>query len=369
MTGDETARAAVFYGPNTPLRIKRFRRPRLNEGEILVRVRLCTICGSDLHSYSGRRRSPVPGVLGHEVVGEVVSSVGEPRYHGIDEPIRAGDRVSWCVYASCGRCETCMRGVLQKCERLFKYGHESLESGGPFSGGLAEFVVLRPGTAVFRVPDEIPDAVAAIAGCAAATVMAAFRAENPSTINPAATQEKGQAETVLVFGAGALGLFACAYGHSRSARMFVVDPVSSRRERARLFGASEVFDPIDDAAALSQSLAGGASLVLELSGSVAALEQALAETAIGGTLILVGSVHPSPPWSISPEHLVRRLLTIRGVHNYLPEDLVEALRFLGAEGSSYPFGGIVAPPVDLEGATTALGPLTDSHFLRASVAP
>ncbi|MBY0457260.1 MAG: alcohol dehydrogenase catalytic domain-containing protein, partial [Gemmataceae bacterium] len=75
-------RAAIFDGPNVPLRLEPTARPKLQTGEAMVRVTLCTVCGSDLHTFTGRRKEKTPCVLGHEPVG-VVEEVGGP-LHAVD---------------------------------------------------------------------------------------------------------------------------------------------------------------------------------------------------------------------------------------------------------------------------------------------
>jgi alcohol dehydrogenase len=100
--------ARVFDGPGRPLRLVLFPRPALGPGEALVRVRLCTLCGSDLHTFFGRRTEPTPAVLGHEMVGEVEElGPGEALVDLDGESLRIGDRVVWSVAISCGRCFFC----------------------------------------------------------------------------------------------------------------------------------------------------------------------------------------------------------------------------------------------------------------------
>lgn len=139
-----------------------FRNFTLQAGERLVRVTACTICGSDLHTLAGRRTAPAPSILGHEAVGIEVAT---------------GRRVTWSILACCGECDRCRRGMEQKCERLFKYGH-GMHAGAP-SGGLSELIVLRPGTLVLEVPEGLADEVVCPANCATATVAACLRVAGP----------------------------------------------------------------------------------------------------------------------------------------------------------------------------------------------
>ena len=158
--------AAVWVG--TGVELQKVEVPDLTDGDTLVRVRLATVCGSDLHTVSGRRDAPCPSVLGHEAVGEVVAL-------GDHNQLRVGDRVVWSVTVACGQCDRCGSGRTAKCHTVRKVGHEPFDGDWPLSGAYAEHIVLPRGIAVVRVPDTMPDAVAAPAACATATVMATWR--------------------------------------------------------------------------------------------------------------------------------------------------------------------------------------------------
>ena len=117
------------------------------------------------------------------------------------------------------------------------------------------------------------------------------------------------------------------------------------RERLALaeeFGATQTCEPGDLARVVAQCTAGyGVDVALELTGSPEAFEVALPLVRLGGTIILVGSVFPSRPVPLLLEQVVRRCLTLRGIHNYAPRHLQAALEFL-AQPHSYPFQALVA---------------------------
>ncbi len=352
MPRPETVRAAVFLGAGTPLLLQDFPLPELKAGEILIRVTCCTICGSDLHTYVGRRQSPTPSVLGHEILGRIADfGPDAPRHDVSGAPLHEGDRVTWSVAVSCGQCFCCRHQLPQKCETLFKYGHEPL-SRSALSGGLAEYCVLRPGTALVRVPEELDNRLACPASCSTATVAAALRAGYGC----------GD-QTVLLLGAGVLGLSACAMARGHGARAVIccdIDP--DRAERARAFGATHccladesALRPVVEAVTEGR----GADLVVELSGSANAVELGAQLVRIGGILVLVGTVFPTRAVSLDPERIVRRLLTIRGVHNYAPDDLLTAMQFLAGQRDSFVFQQLVSATFPLEQADEAF-----QHALR-----
>ncbi len=355
-----TAVAAVFHGPGQPLRLHTFAAADPAGGEVLVRVTACTICGSDLHTYDGRRTAPTPSVLGHEIIGRVEAfGPDAPRVDAAGQPLRAGDRVTWSVVANCGGCFFCDRALPQKCERMVKYGHEPLRPGGELSGGLADYCRLAPGSTVLRLPDGLSDAVACPASCATAAVAAALRAAGPVA-----------GGTVLVQGAGVLGLTACAMARAAGAAEVVCcDVAPARLARAEAFGATRAVPPADVGAAVAAAAGKyGADAALELSGSPEAFEAGFPLVRTGGSYVLVGAVFPTRPVPVAMEAVVRRQLTIRGVHNYAPEDLAAAVRFL-AGADAYPFASLVADWVSLADADRAFQTALRTGATRIGVRP
>jgi putative phosphonate catabolism associated alcohol dehydrogenase len=356
-------RAVLFHGPGLPLEVKRFSVPELSGSEILARVACCTLCGSDLHTHAGRRLVDAPTVLGHEIVGRIEAFGPEAVRHdfrGADLAI--GTRISWSVAASCGECFYCANGLQQKCTGLFKYGHWKFDATHPFSGGLADLVTLVPGSAIFRVPDDLVDAVVASASCATATAAAVIRAGGDVA-----------GQRVLIFGAGMLGLTACAVVQSAGAAEIIVsDPDPKRRNQARAFGASVICSA--DARELAVAVAGttfgrGADVALELAGVADAVNAGLNLTRVGGTLILAGTVLPTPSVALDPEQVVRRMLTIRGVHNYAPSDLGAAIDFLAGPGKQYPFSELIQRTFNLDDVELAFQFAHNERGARVAIVP
>jgi len=354
-----TAQAMVFTAPQQPLEWREIELPRLLEGEALVRVECCTLCGSDLHSFHGRRKVPMPTILGHEIIGRIETIVGALNDANGAE-LKPGDRVTWSVAASCGHCFYCTRTLPQKCDKLRKYGHEMLDAHSGLVGGLSTHCHLIPGTSIYRLPESMPATIAAPASCATATVAAVIR-----------TAGDLAGKNVLIFGAGMLGLTAAAMAREAGASAVIVsDPVSSRAARAREFGAT-LAGPLDDLLIPLFSLVGGrgVDVVLELSGANVAVEAGLGQLRIGGVAIWAGSVFPGGSIIIEPERIVRQMLRIEGVHNYRPEDLGTALAFLQTAGERYPFASLVEATFPLREAEEAFRYATESRPVRVAVVP
>ncbi len=356
------ARAAVFTKAGSPQELKEYPTPELSGDEILVRVVCCTLCRSDLQTHSGRRIEPVPTVLGHEIVGRIERFGPDASHLDATASLASvGDRITWSVTVGCGSCFFCSEDLPQKCERLFKYGHQILNGDRP-SGGLCESIVLVPRTTWFRVPEEIPDAVAASANCATATVAALFR-----------TAGSVESRTILILGAGVLGVTACAMAAASGARSVLVsDPIAECRTRALLFGATATCgtDPGELAGAVRLATDGrDADIVFELSGSASSVQSAIANCRIGGVVVLAGTVSPVGSVAIDPEHLVRRQLTIRGVHNYHPRDLGTALEFLAGPGRERPWSSLVVAEHPLEDVERAFAEAHSRPGVRVAVRP
>jgi putative phosphonate catabolism associated alcohol dehydrogenase len=320
--------AAVWRGGDA-IALESVAVPTLGPGDVLVRVRFATVCGSDRHTVSGRRDQPCPSILGHETVGEIVA-IGERAYALDGSRLRIGQRVIWSVTLPCGACDRCRRGITAKCRGVRKAGHEALDSDWGLSGGYARHVLLPRGLPIAVVGDELGDALAAPAACATATVMA---------VNERAGSLAGQ--RVVVLGAGMLGLTAAAVAaQAGAASLTVVDPSCARREFARQFGATEVRSAAPEA--------GTCDVLLEFSGSSAALQNGLAALEIQGVAVLAGSVAPNGAIAVDPESVVRRQLSIHGVHNYEPRHLAAALDFLLQTRERFPWADLVAEPKPLE---------------------
>ena len=357
--------AAVFTAAGEPLRLQCFPRPTLATGETLVRITCCTLCGSDLHTYLGNRHGPAPSVLGHEAVGVIVDlGPGEPACDGYGDALTIGDRVSWAVAASCGQCFFCRHELPQKCLELFKYGHESCAGNHPLSGGMAEYCHLSRGTAIFRVPSDIPDLVASSANCATATVAAAVRAAGSC-----------QDKTVLVQGAGLLGLTAAAMARVGGAKRIIVADIDPHRlSNALRFGAHAVFNVSDEHEGLKDAIerdtdGRGADVIFEMSGSVEAIALGLRRLRTGGCYVFVGAVKPIGEVPLDPEQVVRRMWTLRGVHNYAPIDLAVALDFLAAHWNRFPFAEMVGGEFSLSQADEAFRQMRATGAVRVAIRP
>jgi putative phosphonate catabolism associated alcohol dehydrogenase len=337
-----TATAQIFDGPGQPLRRETLPLPQsLRPGEVLVAIDLATICGSDLHTLSGLRQESTPLILGHEAIGRVVAAQ-RPN-------LEPGDRISWSIADSCGTCPPCTDHYLpEKCHALFKYGHAALTDGSGLNGCYATHLLLRPGTHIAKVDERLSDAVVAPANCALATAV------NAAALLPIPCHR------VLVQGAGLLGLYTCALLASRGIEdVYCTDIDAGRLARVADFGAI----PADD------QLPEDIDAVFEVAGNAALVPQGIAALRPGGFYIFVGMVHPDTQLQLTGEQVIRKCLTIRGVHNYSPRHLDEALEFLALTAESYPYDSLVSDPFPLLALDQAISLAETRQHFRVAIRP
>ncbi|MFJ8474670.1 alcohol dehydrogenase catalytic domain-containing protein [Kitasatospora sp. NPDC094011] len=251
-------------------------------GTVRVRMRAASLCHSDLSAMNGVLPQPAPFVPGHEGAGDVVE-VGE----GVTG-VEPGDRVVLCWMAPCGRCAHCEHGRGHLCvaslrrlgEPGFRLAEDGTEASGFYgTGAFAEEVVVTS-DAVIKVPADLPYEAAALIGCGVTTGIGA--AVNTARVEPGSS--------VAVIGAGGVGV-ATVQGARvcGAARITVVDPVASRRERALAFGATEAIAP-EDLKAVAKGLPGGGfDYVFEAVGRAATVRAGYDAARRGGAVVVIGA--------------------------------------------------------------------------------
>ena len=268
--------------------------PEAGPAEVLVAVKACGICGSDVHGMdgsTGRRRPPI--IMGHEAAG-VIASVG----NGVTG-WAAGDRVTFDSTIYCGHCEFCRRGLINLCDnrRVLGVSCEDYRQNGAF----AEFVAV-PQHILYRLPDGLAFEHAALVEPFAIALHAIRRA--PPTLNDA----------VVVVGAGMIGLaLVQALSQTGGGRLIVVDVAGDRLALAAKCGATNIINSStgDALAAILDLTRGlGAALALEAVGVSATVDLTLRCLRKGGAATLIGNVTPKIEFPL--QTAVTRELTIHG---------------------------------------------------------
>jgi putative phosphonate catabolism associated alcohol dehydrogenase len=361
-----SGRLAVYEEPNAPFQIREYPLRAPDAGEVLVRIRMSTICRSDIHSYQGQRPNPCPGVLGHEIIGVIVA-LGEGVHQDMrGDPLAPGDRITWSEYFSPGSNYTAeVLDLPQKSPGVDKYGHLAATTLPHHHGGFGEYCYILPKSWILRLPQELSDEEATPINCGVATMIA---------VTEAAGIRLGQ--TVVIQGLGLLGLYGAAIAKARGARAVIgLDTVAERRARAHRFGVDLALDPttIDQAALLREvreiCRPAGADVVIEVCGVADVIRLGIEMLRVGGTYVLGGVVNPQAMVTIDANLLLRKLLTLRGVHNYHPRNLIEALDFVVGNRRRFPFHDLVDGRYPLDRVGEAMADAAAGRVLRAAIVP
>lgn len=362
----KTGKAAVYDAPNSPFEIREYPVRDVRPGEVLVRVTMATICRSDIHSYQGHRPNPCPGILGHEIIGviEQIGAAVPPDMRG--KALRPGDRITWTEYFHDGPSYyKDAHDMPQKADGVRKYGHDLAEEDPHFLGGFAEYCYLQPGTGIVILPDALCDEEATPLNCGAATMMAVTEAAAVASD-----------ECVVIQGLGLLGLYGCAIAKARGARRVIgLDTVPQRLAMAQRFGADHALD-ISDLSADEQIAAvralcppDGADAAIEVCGVPAAVPAGIRMLRTGGRYVIGGLVNPEAHFTLDGNDLLKRWITLRGIHNYHPRHLVEALDFVLANRTRFPFADIVDSTFPLTHLDQAFRKAAAREILRAAIVP
>jgi propanol-preferring alcohol dehydrogenase len=301
---DRTMQAAVVREFGKPLAIEEAEVPRPGAGQVLVRIRACGVCHTDLHAAEGDWpvKPKPPFIPGHEGVGEV-AAVGSGVRH-----VKEGDRIGvpW-LHTACGHCEHCLGGWETLCEQQQNTGYS-------VNGGFAEYA-LADAEYVGRLPDGVGFVEIAPVLCAGVTVYKGLKVTDTRPGN-----------WVLISGIGGLGHMAVQYARAMGLNVAAVDVDDAKLELARRLGATVTVNAktTDPVAYLKQEI-GGAHGVLVTAVSPKAFEQATAMVRRGGTVSLNGL--PPGQFPLDIFGMVLNGITVRGSIVGTRLDLQESLDF------------------------------------------
>ena len=301
-------KAAVFRGVKN-LQVEEVAAPEAGSNDVVVAVRACGICGSDLHTYLHGSFVEPGQVMGHEFVGEVVEAGSAVT------GVAVGDRVTASPLVPCKECPRCREGRYNLCAKAWT---QSIAYGRP--GAFAEFVRIPnpvPGENIFLLGDDVSDDAGALTEPLAVAVHAVKLAEPVAGV------------TAVVLGLGTIGAQVVQALRARGAgRIIGLDLSTLRLEAAGGLGA----EPVDGARgveeALRSVLAEGQEIdvVFECSGVPALANAALENVRAGGTVVILALY--DDPVTFNPTVLVQKEVRLQGSIAYTGEDFADAVELL-----------------------------------------
>ncbi len=366
-----TGRLAAFYGPREPLRIQEYPVPEPEPGAALVKISLANVCGSDLHMWRGeldlrKLGRALPRNLGHEMCGQIAALGEGVATDSAGEPLAVGDRVVYRYTFACGRCRVCLTGRSRACPHQAHHLATSCEVWPHFKGAYGDYTYLFPGHTVFKVPDELSDGMVAGVNCAFSQVICGLDVVRLDL-----------GETVVIQGAGGLGIYATAAARELGAgRVIVIDGVAERLELASAFGADKLIDlrelpSIEQRVARVKELTGGwgADVVMDLAGFIDVIPEGLQMVGNGGRYVEIGNISPGISFSLDPAGLIHRNVSMHGIGFYEPRHLKRALELMARTREQYPYERIVSDVFPLEQVNEVLAAQDKGGITRAALRP
>lgn len=341
------ARAAVTRENARGMVLTEYEVPEPGPDEVLIRVTMASLCGSDLHMWRGEVPwfQKAPGIQGHEMCGAVAKLGAHRRTDSLGRPLSEGDRVAYAYFIPCGECWACLSGTTGCPNRYRTRNTITADTPPHFLGAFAEYYLLKATQWIFKVPEGLPDELVAPVNCALSQVVYGL-------------QQVGVwlGDTVVVQGAGGLGIYAGGVARDMGAgRVVVIDAIPERLDLARQFGADEVINfketPSKEARVRRvRELTGGvgADVVVEVAGVPGVVQEGIEMTRVGGRYLWMGNIVPGLAAEIVPHDVTRQPKTIRGVLAYDRWVIPRALDWVRRARERYPFHKLVGARFPLE---------------------
>jgi L-iditol 2-dehydrogenase len=298
----QAVQSAAMVAPGR-MELREFSYPTATDGTAILKVEMCGVCGTDKHIFKGeatelRGKSIYPYVGGHEIIGTIVEIGGEAArtmdYDG--GVLRPGDRVAVAVEVNCGKCWYCRNQYNNRTcvNQIAAYGLHPNADASPYPrGGWSEYMVLIPGTHLFRIPDDLSTEVAVFVEEMAVAYHSLARASGPF---PAVKEGFGPGDSVAVLGNGPLGLLHGIMASIQGAGLRIATDLSDLRlAQAKSLYAdvtlnakkTSVEERLTTARDLTEGV--GPDLVIECAGEPEVFVEALQMVRKGGTVVEVGN--------------------------------------------------------------------------------
>jgi D-arabinose 1-dehydrogenase-like Zn-dependent alcohol dehydrogenase len=361
----ETGHLVYLNGPKD-LEFREYEVPEPEPDAVVTEVVRSNVCGSELHVWKGDH--PLQDcVLGHEALCRI-SDLGEKvETDSAGTPVEEGDLVAPVYFQTCQACEFCRRGEFYACENDYEHTGKSPEIWPHFHAPWGTHYYIYPDNHFYKIPEQLEDHlnVAAAANCALSQVM--FGLDEVGVEHN---------DTVVVQGAGGLGLNATVVAKEYGAETIVIDGVDKRLEQARAFGADHVIDfrELDTVEARAERVdeitdGVGADVGVEVAGVPEAFVEGIELVRKGGRYLEMGNVRPGHEVDFDPGKLTRKSIDITSVVEYDPWTLYDALQFLASTVDEYPYEHLIDAEYRLENIEAALEASENRDITRATLVP
>ncbi|WP_102419836.1 zinc-binding dehydrogenase [Mycobacterium sp. 4858] len=352
---------ALLTAHGGPIELAEFPLTTPAPGTAALRLRMAGICGSDLHIFRGELPLPCPFAMGHEMVGEIAELGDGLTTDATGKPLAVGDRVVTPYFWFCGQCHACARGRSHACQNLMAGEYRTHDQAPHFVAAYGEYYYTSRRQPLYKVPEGLPDEAVAPLNCALAQVLFALR-------------EVRLGDTVVIQGAGGLGINATAVARTAgAAQVIVIDKIPERLDVAADFGATHCIDASAlSAAEVAQQVRArtggvGADWVLEVVGVPGVIPEGIGFLNNGGTLLEVGNVGMGRTFELDPSVLVYGNKSVRGVMFYEPVTLAIGLNFL--QHTRFPFDRLMPEPFHLTDVNAAFASADAGLVPRGALVP
>jgi len=367
---------AIVMNEPGELEVQEITIPEVGPDDVLLRVEVTGICGTDVHMYNGGMDLEFPVVPGHEFTG-VIEEVGENvARDSKGTEIREGDNLSVVpAMASEGNdwYSRNMPGRPRLSENADRFGFDNISE--QYAGGMSEYVVLPPKSFYYKLPDDVPSELGALVEPISVGMHAFERSMQPG--HPHIREGFGVGQSVAVQGAGPIGLFAIASAKAAGAgQIIAIDAIDERLQLAEQFGATDLvnlteYEPDDLITTVKGLTAGdvGPDIVIEAAGVPAAVEQGIELPHDGGTFVEVGHFAYNGESEINPTRIVQKELDILGSLAYPPTQFESAIALIDQLQDEVPFGDLFNFRTTFDDAEDAYEAQESGEAYRATIHP
>jgi threonine dehydrogenase-like Zn-dependent dehydrogenase len=376
----EQIRVATFAGPGAAPEIRTVPRPSVPARAALIQIGACGVCGTDLHILKGHWPKPLPWpfTLGHEIGGVIVEKGAELTEDFMGQPLAVGSRVMIPPLMPCGQCYYCVHypETANKCLTPVYYGrYLGFDQAPHLWGGFAEHVYvdleMLPGTKIYKLPDDLPLRLGALAEPLTSCIRAFNRAKRAGGFN--------WGDTVVIQGSGPIGILAVAAAQEMGAgRVLCVGaPELPRLALARAFGAEATVDldtyaTPDARIARVRELVGGfgADLVMDCSGHPSAGPEGIEFLRDGGTYVEMGQFTDAGAIMTNWHRICTKDINLLGSWAFTGNDLALGVAMLDRARDRHPWLAMqTIYPFSADGLGQAIADALAMKTVKSTIVP